>query len=335
MYVMLDIEEDIHIMEYTTLGRTGLRVSVAGLGCGGHSRVGQGTGKSETDSIAIIRQALDVGVNFIDTAVAYETETIVGKALEGYPPDNVILSTKAHVARGKTILSADEVIGSLEASLRRLRRESVDVFHLHCVPPWGCDAVLSEIVPPLLKEREKGKFRFLGITEMPPIDPYHETLQRAVQEDCFDVMMLAFHMLNQSARTKLFTATQDKGIGILNMFAVRLLFSRAGRLKETVDDLVATGKLPDWFYDKENPLDFLLHPDGAHSIIDAAYRYCRHEPGTDVILFGTGNPDHLRSNIESILRGPLPESDLHRIRELFGHLEGVGLDPPPNRQGPE
>jgi aryl-alcohol dehydrogenase-like predicted oxidoreductase len=55
-------------MEYITLGLTGFRVSVAGLGCGGFSRLGLGTGKSEAEAVALIRQALDLGVNLLDTA---------------------------------------------------------------------------------------------------------------------------------------------------------------------------------------------------------------------------------------------------------------------------
>jgi L-galactose dehydrogenase len=55
-------------MEYITLGRTGLRVSVAGLGCGGFSRLGLGTGKSEAEAVALIREALDLGINLLDTA---------------------------------------------------------------------------------------------------------------------------------------------------------------------------------------------------------------------------------------------------------------------------
>jgi len=54
-------------MEYTTLGRTGLNVSVAGLGCGGNSKIGQGTGQSRSDSVRLVRQALDLGVNFLGT----------------------------------------------------------------------------------------------------------------------------------------------------------------------------------------------------------------------------------------------------------------------------
>src|SRR5215468_11598512 len=81
-------------MEYTILGWSGLKVSIAGLGCGGASRLGQAAGKSEQESIAIVRLALDLGINLFDTAEAYGTETIVGKALAGVPRDQVIISTK-------------------------------------------------------------------------------------------------------------------------------------------------------------------------------------------------------------------------------------------------
>ena len=67
-------------MEQVVLGRTGLKTSVAGLGCGGHSRLGQATGRSEKESIEIVKRALDLGVDFIDTARVYGTEGIVGKA---------------------------------------------------------------------------------------------------------------------------------------------------------------------------------------------------------------------------------------------------------------
>jgi aryl-alcohol dehydrogenase-like predicted oxidoreductase len=67
-------------MEYKPLGKTGLTVSVAGLGCGGNSRLGQGRGASAEDSVAIVRTAIDLGVTFIDTAGAYGTEEIVGAA---------------------------------------------------------------------------------------------------------------------------------------------------------------------------------------------------------------------------------------------------------------
>src|ERR1700754_1963975 len=78
-------------MHYTTFGRTGLRVSVAGLGCGGFSRLGLGTGQSADHAVGLIRQALDLGVNLIDTAAVYGTEDVVGAALQGVPRDSVVV----------------------------------------------------------------------------------------------------------------------------------------------------------------------------------------------------------------------------------------------------
>ena len=315
-------------MQYTTLGKTGLQVSVAGLGCGGYSRLGQTTGRSEAQSIALVQQAIDLGVNFIDTARNYRTEAIVGRALKGRNRDELVVSTKTTLADDTGRKPPAQVIRELETSLRKMDLTFVDVFHLHGVQPSVYDHAVDKIVPALLREQEKGKFRFLGITEVPPKDPHHQTLERAVQQDCFDVVMVAFHLMHQSAREKIFKHTLVKGIGVLNMFAVRLLFSEPGRLNHVVTQLVNEGKLPVWLAETEDPLDFLIHPDGAHTIIDAAYRYCRHEPGTDVILFGTGSPTHLRSNIDSILSSPLPAADLQQIKELFGALEDVGLDAP-------
>jgi len=87
--------------------------------------------------------------------------------------------------------------------------------------------------------------------------------------------------------------------------------------------------VPAWLAESDNPLGLLVHPDGASSVIDAAYRYVRHEPGVDVVLFGTGDGAHLRSNIASILKPPLPEADRAKLAELFSHLRGVGLVAPP------
>src|SRR5476651_1387148 len=83
-------------MEYKILGRTGLNVSVAGLGCGGHSRLGQTYGNSFEQSVAVVKAAIDMGINFIDTAAAYGTEKIVGEAVRGMR-DKVFISTKTAI----------------------------------------------------------------------------------------------------------------------------------------------------------------------------------------------------------------------------------------------
>lgn len=312
-------------MEYTTLGRTGLKVSVAGLGCGGNSRLGLAQG--EAHAIGIVQRALDLGVNFIDTAQFYGTERVVGKAIEGRARDSVVISTKHKVRHnGGGDITTAEVLAGLDHSLRALGTDHVDVFCLHTVLPKEYDRVMQEITPALLREKDKGKFRFLGITEFAGRDHRHDMLARALQDDCWDTMMVAFHMLNQNARHRVFPQTRANDVGTLLMFAVRAIFSTPGRLQQDIGDLAAEGKVPKWLAEKKQPLDFLLHDQGARSIIEAAYRYARHEPGAHVVLFGTGNPDHLEPNINAILQPPLPEGDLQTIAKLFGQLEGVGLD---------
>src|SRR5205823_13881888 len=136
------------------------------------------------------------------------------------------------------------------------------------------------------------------------------------------------HMMHQNARQAVFPLTRQHRVGTLLMFAVRNIFSRPERLAETLRELVNAGELPKELAENPDPLGFLVHPAGASSVIDAAYRFVRREPGVDVVLFGTGDREHLRSNIASILKPPLPETDRDRLAMLFGHLVGVGLDAP-------
>ncbi len=311
-------------MDYTTLGRTGLRVSVAGLGCGGFSRLGLGTGHSEAEAIAVVREALDQGVNFIDTAANYGTEGVVGAALDGVPRDGVIIATKASAHRGTEGRTAEDVVASLDNSLRALRTDCIDVFQLHGVPPALYDHARDAVAPALLRERERGKIRYLGITENSANDHRQEMLARAAPDGLWDVMMVAFHMMHQPARETLFPVTRQAGIGTLLMFAVRSIFSRPERLREVLDELAESGALKL----SGDPLGFLVEGGGAETIPDAAYRFVRHEPGVDVVLFGTGDRAHVRSNVASILKPDLPEADRARIIREFGHLAGIGLDSP-------
>ena len=315
-------------MDYTTLGRTGLKVSVAGLGCGGNSRLGLSTGKTETEAVALIRAALDLGVNLIDTAGAYGTEGVVGQALHGVPRDQVVVCTKVSVQKGEKHFSPEWVVESLDNSLRQLDLDHVDLFQLHAVPPAMYEHARDVIVPVLLKEKAKGKFRHLGITETAPNDPNQDMLFRAARDPQWETAMIAFHMMHQVSRERVFPATRANGVGTLMMFAVRSIFARPEHLAGTMRDLAAAGSVPAALADSDDPLGFLVHPGGATSITDAAYRYVRHEPGVDVVLFGTGDQAHVRTNISSILAPPLPEADRTRLAALFGHLRGVGLDLP-------
>src|SRR5665213_1299155 len=105
-------------MDYRPLGQTGLTVSVAGLGCGGNSRLGLGRGASVEECVAVVRTAVDLGVNFLDTAEAYGTEEIVGAAARFYDRDRLVISTKALFKAGDD--TAETVASRVDAGLRRL-----------------------------------------------------------------------------------------------------------------------------------------------------------------------------------------------------------------------
>jgi aryl-alcohol dehydrogenase-like predicted oxidoreductase len=315
-------------MDYVTLGKTGLRVSVAGLGCGGNSRLGLRRGKTEAEAIALVRQALDMGVNLLDTAASYGTEALIGQAIKAVPRERVVIATKANIHRGGRPIPAPQVVESLDHSLRQLNTDYIDVFQLHVVLPSLYDHALHEIVPVLLREKEKGKFRHLGITETSPNDHEQRMLQRAVHDEVWEVVMLGFNMMHQNARAKIFPHTIANNIGTVMMFVVRNIFSQPGRLEAKMQELAAAGQIPQWLAETHDLLGFLIHESGASSLTDAAYRFVRHEPGVHVVLFGTNNPDHLLTNVESLLKPPLPEADGQKLTELFGHILGVGLELP-------
>jgi aryl-alcohol dehydrogenase-like predicted oxidoreductase len=301
-------------MQFTTLGRTGLNVSILGVGAGGPSRLGQRTNKTEADSIAIVRQALDAGVNFIDTAEAYSTEEIVGKAIKGLRRDSIVISTKKRVGDK---LTPNEVITGLENSLKRLGTDYVDIYNLHGVRPAQYDYLLENIVPVFQQLQSAGKIRFLGITEVFNRDKEHRMLQRALQNDIWDVMMVGFNLLNQSARESILPHTMKQNIGVQVMFAVRLALSRPDRLKEVIQELIEAGELNPNEINVDDPFDFVLTESDAVSLTDAAYRFCRDEPGTHVVLSGTGNPEHLKANIESMARPALPQAVVDKLKHIF------------------
>ncbi len=310
-------------MEYTTLGRTGLTTSVIGLGCGGHSRLGKSTGNTRKESIEIVKSAIELGINFIDTAEAYGTEDIVGDAIIGRDRNQLIISTKKTITNNDKLITAEHVKAGLEDSLKRLKTDYIDIYHLHGVSPEKYYYLESEIVPVLEKMQDQGKIRFLGITEIFELDPGHKMLQKALANCCWDVVMVGYNILNQSARKLVFQQTQKENIGVLGMFAVRRAFSRPERLKELLADLADQNLIDLNLINMANPLGFLVKEDGACSIPDAAYRFCHYEPGIDVVLSGTGNLEHLHANIRSILSPPLPETDIGNLRALFAKVDSV------------
>jgi aryl-alcohol dehydrogenase-like predicted oxidoreductase len=311
-------------MEYAILGRTGLKVSVAGLGCGGPSRLGlRDNAETEAGAVSLVRQAIDLGINFLDTAQSYGTEPVVGKAIAGLPRDQLIISTKKTLPPFDHSSPAEQVIKGLEQSLRSIGTDYIDIYHLHGVEPKDYVFAKEKVMPAMRRLRDQGKIRYIGVTEGFVTDTSHKMLQESLREDMWDVVMVGFNLLNPSARRTVFPLAAAKKVGVLDMFAVRRALSQPDRLRSLCGELIQKGVIPRGALDAVSPLGFLLEDGVATTIPEAAYRFCRHEPAVDVVLTGTGNPEHLKANIEAILKPPLPQPALQRLEELFGRLDSL------------
>ena len=310
-------------MQTVTLGRSKLVATVAGLGTGGYSRIGFFQYGPE-HAASIVRTAFDAGVNFFDSSAVYRTESAIGAGLHGIARDKYILSTKFLCReRGKGMKTEADFMESLEKSLRALRTDYVDIFHLHAVYPEDYARVCEIFVPALQKARQQGKIRFPGVTEIFNDDTTHDMLQMALEDDFFDVVMVGYNLLNPSAAQTVFPLAMEKNIGTLCMFAVRNALSHPDSLKQMIQEILAHGQADAGILRPDEDLSFLAREGGATSIVQAAYRFCRHTPGVDVVLTGTGNAEHLKENLASIKMPPLPEATLQKLAALFGSVTCV------------
>jgi aryl-alcohol dehydrogenase-like predicted oxidoreductase len=172
-----------------------------------------------------------------------------------------------------------------------------------------------------LRMREEGKIRFIAISEAFVEDSGHRMLVEALEDGRWDVVMAGFNMLNPSARNRVFAKTLQANVGTLVMFAVRRALSQPDRLKAIVADLIQKDAIPPGLVNPDDPLDFLRQEGDAPTLPEAAYRFCRHEQGVDVVLTGTGNSAHLQANVEAILKPALPSGVLQRLKTIFGNLD--------------
>ena len=314
------------MMEFNLLGNTGLKVSVAGLGCGGHSRLGLPKFGVE-HAAKIVRSAFESGVNFFDTSAAYGTEQTVGLGLMGIPKDSYVLSSKfPYRAVGGGIKRARDLLNTLENALKALNVECIDIYHIHALSDADYDDAVNEIWPALDKARDDGKIRFLGVTERFANDTSHIMLQRALKDDIFDVVMVGYNLLNPSAAKTVLPVTKEKKVGVLAMFAVRSALSDRDTLGVNLKRIAEKGQGKADFVPSPEILDFLTGEEELETIINAAYRFCRHTDGIDVTLTGTSNLHHLADNLKSILMGRLDSDILNRLDYLFGDVDCVSCE---------
>lgn len=310
-------------MQKVKLGRTGLDVSVAGLGGGGSSRLGLSQGKSNEEAAEIVRAAFNLGITYFDTATNYKSEEAMGIGLKGHR-DKVVLATKAPPTNGPMhegdLITGQQMMEECEASLKRLQTDYIDVYQIHGAHSTYYDYCVSEYLPALTKLKEQGKIRFFGITERFVQETNHDMVQLVLKDAYFDTIMLGFNIINPSARNNVFPLTQQKNIGTQIMFAVRRALSQPYVLADLVNELLEKDELDAEALAGDKTLNFLAEHPEIKSVIEASYRFVRHEPGADVVLMGTGSAAHLKDNVAAITAPPLPPEIQARLKAIFGRV---------------
>ena len=292
-------------MDYVALGKSGLTSSVIGLGGGSSGRFGLTKGGSKADALRLIGSALDLGITFFDGAgVAGGVDELLAEGL-GSRRNEVLLSTKVHLGpdpivnskfsnrassfaarRLGLVCSPGTLRRRIERGLRALRTDRLDVLHLHAVTAGQYPDAAKRALPELLKMKEEGKLRAVGITEGFLSDPQHKMLRAALEDGGWDVVMVGFNSANASAAESVLPKAHQSGVGMIGMFALRGLL---GGVAESADRA---------------------------TLSDLAYRFSRHQIGLDIVLTGTGNADHLKQNVASALSPPLAQDELEQLRNL-------------------
>ena len=309
-------------MIYHPLGRSGLEVSAISLGTGGPSRIGQRTHADEAESHRVIQRALDLGINFFDTAAAYgESEEILGRALKKVDRQRYYLATKftPDPSECGELIDAASLVASCERSLQRLQTDVIDLFQFHGLVPANYREAVERLYPTVQQLQRQGKIRFIGVTEYFYVDPSHEMLGFALDDDIWDALMVKYGILNMTAEKDVLPRAKEQNVGVINMSPVRVKLTRGEQLEEIIARWKAAGYLDADALPEKAPLDFLVRGD-VQSVVDAGYRFGAGHEAISTVLIGTGNVQHLEENVASVLGPGLPLEDVARLRQLFGDI---------------
>jgi len=271
-----------------------------------------------------------------------ESEKNLGRILHQLRPPNAVIGTKVRLPSAGFGHITDAVATSLQYSLIRLRRDRVDIFHLHnAITEAGggetlsVQQVLGEVVPAFQRLRQQGKVRFLGLTAI----GYTTALYRVIDAGCFDSAQVVYNMLNPSAGAelpsnypaqdygRLFQHTRKAGVGVIG---IRVL--AGGALSGSTERHPIASPPPEpigsaMSYETDVTRARRLMPivrEGfAASLTEAATRLAISQPAIGTILVGIAAPQQFENALAAVEKGPLPPAALDRLSTLLQKFSGA------------
>lgn len=326
-------------MDYRRLGRTGLRVSALGFGCGDvGGLIVRGTLAERERAVA---RAVELGINYFDTAAAYgngRSEENLGEVLRRLKPD-VYVGTKFRLEPSDLSDVPGAVARALEASLGRLRLERVDLLQLHNRidqtsdgRALGAATVLDDVVAALQRVREQGKIRFFGITALGETDALH----RVLRAGALDTAQVCYNLLNPSAGVAVpsgFPAqdfrgflepAREHGVGVIviRVLAAGALSGQLARHPLAMPSVEPIASGPDYASDvaRARQLEGIVRDGYAESLVEAALRFPLGSEVVSTVLLGYSTLEHLEYAASAVARGPLPAAALERLATAWRDL---------------
>ncbi|MFC6941762.1 aldo/keto reductase [Salinirubellus sp. GCM10025818] len=323
-------------MEYTTLGSTGTTVSRIALGCNSFGN-GAEWMLDEEGSREIIERAIDLGVNFFDTANVYsqgESERILGNVLAEYDRDELVVATKVYFPMDETDpnsggLSRKTIEQQLAGSLDRLRMDTVDLYQTH---RWDDDTPITETLRALDDAVRRGQVRYLGGSSMWArqfADALH-TADRLGTER-FATMQDHYNLAYREEEREMHPLCRKEGVGAIPWSPLargylarpheELEATTRGRSDGLMDERVAAYRANGG--DEINERVEELADERGVSMAQIALAWLLHQEAVDAPIVGTTSVEHLEEAVEA-LGIDLSESDQDYLEEPYGPVEVVG-----------
>jgi aryl-alcohol dehydrogenase-like predicted oxidoreductase len=289
------------------LGKTDLRVSRLGIGL---SEIGSDlSAGQEEEAGRVLNTALDLGINFLDTAACYgPSEEIIGRAIGGRRHEYVLATKAGHAVGdlGGRSWTGETVRESIDRSLRRLQTDYLDLVQLHSC---GVDVLeRGDVIRALTDARDAGKTRYIGYSGD------NEGAAWAVESGLFDSLETSFNLVDQRARTDLFPLAGVKEMGII---AKRPIANAAWGSARSPSIYAAE------YYRRARAIAELGSlPEAPDDPILLALGFVLGHEQVDTAIVGTSDPEHVRANV-ALVENELPIA-VAAIDELHRRFEELG-----------